>query len=67
MPVGFVYFYVGYVTSVTPYFSALTCYHNNMITYKIVFVNPHSYIGEISAFATKSLWENLLNCINYLL
>ena len=63
MPVGFVYFYIGYVTSATLHFSMLMCYHDNMITHKTVFVNPHSYIGEISAFVTKSL----LYCINYLL
>ena len=42
-------------------------YHDNMITHKTVFVNPHSYIGEISAFVTKSLWESLWDCINYLM
>ena len=44
-------------------FSMLTCYHDNMITYKTDFVNPHSYFGEISAFVTKSF----LYCINYLI
>lgn len=38
------------------HFSALTCYHDNMITYKTDFVNPHSYIGEISSFVTKSFY-----------
>lgn len=38
------------------HFSVLTCYHDNMITYKTDFVNPHSYIGEISAFVTKSFY-----------
>ena len=44
-------------------FSMLTCYHDNMITHKTDFVNPHSYIGEISAFVTKSFWAS----INYLI
>ena len=44
-------------------FSVLMCYHDNMITHKTDFVNPHSYIGEISSFVTKSLWDS----INYLM
>ena len=39
------------------------CYHDNMITHKTDFVNPHSYIGEISSFVTKSFWAS----INYLI
>ena len=39
------------------------CYHDNMITHKTDFVNPHSYIGEISSFVTKSFWAS----INYLM
>ena len=45
------------------HFSVLMCYHDNMITYKTDFVNPHSYFGEISAFVTKSF----LYRINYLI
>ena len=41
----------------------LMCYHDNMITHKTDFVNPHSYIGEISSFVTKSFWAS----INYLI
>lgn len=38
------------------HFSVLTCYHDNIITHKTDFVNPHSYIGEISSFVTKSFY-----------
>lgn len=38
------------------HFSVLMCYHDNMITHKIDFVNPHSYIGKISSFVTKSFY-----------
>ena len=56
MPVGFVSLFIS------QHFSALMCYHDNMITHKTDFVNPHSYIGEISSFVTKSF----LDSINYL-
>lgn len=57
MPVGFVYFLyrLRYVNH-AKHFSALTCYYDNMITHKTDFVNPHSYIGEISSFVTKSFY-----------
>ena len=57
MPVGFVSLFIS------QHFSVLTCYHDNMITHKTDFVNPHSYIGEISSFVTKSFWAS----INYLI
>lgn len=50
MPVGFVSLFIS------QHFSMLTCYHDNMITHKTDFVNPHSYIGEISSFVTKSFY-----------
>ena len=57
MPVGFVSLFIS------QHFSVLMCYHDNMITHKTDFVNPHSYIGEISSFVTKSFWVS----INYLI
>ena len=57
MPVGFVSLFI------LQHFSMLMCYHDNMITHKTDFVNPHSYIGEISSFVTKSFWAS----INYLI
>ena len=57
MPVGFVSLFI------LQHFSVLMCYHDNMITHKTDFVNPHSYIGEISSFVTKSFWAS----INYLI
>ena len=57
MPVGFVSLFIS------QHFSVLMCYHDNMITHKTDFVNPHSYIGEISSFVTKSFWAS----INYLI
>ncbi len=50
MPVGFVSLFIS------QHFSVLTCYHDNMITHETDFVNPHSYIGEISSFVTKSFY-----------
>ena len=57
MPVGFVSLFI------LQHFSMLMCYHDNMITHKTDFVNPHSDIGEISSFVTKSFWAS----INYLI
>ena len=57
MPAGFVSLFISL------HFSVLMCYHDNMITHKTDFVNPHSYIGEISSFVTKSFWAS----INYLI
>ena len=57
MPVGFASLFI------LQHFSVLMCYHDNMITHKTDFVNPHSYIGEISSFVTKSFWAS----INYLI
>lgn len=50
MPVGFVSLFIS------QHFNVLMCYHDNMITHKTDFVNPHSYIGEISSFVTKSFY-----------
>lgn len=50
MPVGFASLFIS------QHFSVLMCYHDNMITHKTDFVNPHSYIGEISSFVTKSFY-----------